>query len=119
MAMHFKATVYDLAEAELTYAPPYSSAKSPVNMAGFVARNIIEGLMPHARFEEALNLDLNKQILLDVRDDAEVKALKLNHSVHISVNELRHGRESELDKSKRFSSTVRWVCVAISRPVTS
>ncbi|NIZ40190.1 FAD-dependent oxidoreductase [Entomospira entomophila] len=102
MAMHFKATVYDLAEAELTYAPPYSSAKSPVNMAGFVARNIIEGLMPHARFEEALNLDLNKQILLDVRDDAEVKALKLNHSVHISVNELRHGRESELDKSKEI-----------------
>ncbi|NIZ47299.1 FAD-dependent oxidoreductase [Entomospira nematocerorum] len=102
MAMHFNATVYDLADAELTYAPPYSSAKSPVNMAGFVARNIIEGLMPHARFEEALNLDLSKQILLDVRDDAEVKALKLNHSIHISVNELRHGRESELDKSKEI-----------------
>ncbi|NIZ19666.1 FAD-dependent oxidoreductase [Entomospira culicis] len=102
MAMHFKGTVYDLAEVELTYAPPYSSAKSPLNMAGFVARNIIEGLMPHARFEEALNIDPSKQILLDVRDDAEVAERKLEQSIHIAVNELRHGRENELDKSKEI-----------------
>lgn len=102
VTMHFKGTVYDLAEAELTYAPPYSSAKSPINMAGFVSRNIIEGLMPHARLEEALNLNINYQQLLDVRDDFEVKTNRLNNSIHIPLNSLRQGREVELDKNKEI-----------------
>lgn len=70
--IHFRGTIHDLADLELSYAPPFSSAKSPINMAGFVGLNISEKLMPVARFEEALELNISTQQLLDVRDDIEV-----------------------------------------------
>ncbi|NIZ41253.1 DsrE/DsrF/DrsH-like family protein [Entomospira entomophila] len=101
--IHFKGTIRDLADLELSYAPPFSSAKSPINMAGFVGLNISEKLMPVARFEEALKLDTTSQQLLDVRDDIEVANKKLEHSIHIPLNDLRHGKHLEkLDKNKEI-----------------
>jgi NADPH-dependent 2,4-dienoyl-CoA reductase/sulfur reductase-like enzyme/rhodanese-related sulfurtransferase len=98
----FKGTMEDLSELELAYAPPYSSAKSPANMAGFVGRNIMDGLMPVAQFDEALNLKAD-QLLLDVRDASEVQAATLPNSIHIAVNELRHGKDlNKLDKNKEI-----------------
>ncbi|NIZ46317.1 DsrE/DsrF/DrsH-like family protein [Entomospira nematocerorum] len=101
--IHFRGTIHDLADLELSYAPPFSSAKSPINMAGFVGLNISEKLMPVARFEEALELNISTQQLLDVRDDIEVANKKLANSIHIALNDLRHGKNLELlDKNKEI-----------------
>ena len=51
-SIHYRGTVYDLVKIELAYAPPYSSAKDPVNMAGYVACNIIEGLSTPITYDE-------------------------------------------------------------------
>jgi hypothetical protein len=58
--MRLKGGVSDLTELELSYAPPYSSAKDPVNMAGFVAGNAISGLSPLTTLEEIRNRDRDK-----------------------------------------------------------
>ena len=50
--MRLKGTIYDLTELELAYAPPYSSAKSPANMAGFVAENVLQGRMDVYRWKD-------------------------------------------------------------------
>lgn len=89
-------TIDDLADLELAYAPPYSSAKDPVNMAGFVAENMLEGVV------ESINWnDLGKYpdaVLLDVRDKEEEELGAIPGSTLIPVNELR-GRLGELDKN--------------------
>src|SRR5579864_5526829 len=68
-AIQFRGTVHDLAEAELCYAPQFGAAKDPVNLAGFIAANSLNGDMPLAPWEEA-----GQGFLLDVRDPAEVAA---------------------------------------------
>ena len=88
-----------LKELELAYAPPYSSAKDPVNMAGFVAENILRGLVKLADWNEPDN-DLNA-VLLDVREDAERMAYELPNAVCIPLGDLRD-RLGELDKSKKY-----------------
>ena len=50
-AMHFNASVFDLKQLELAYAPPFSSAKDPVNMLGFVAENVVNGLVSFAKWD--------------------------------------------------------------------
>ncbi len=95
-------TVFDLEELELAYAPPYSSAKDPVNMAGFVASNILKGDLVNIHWNEVDDLDREKEVLLDVRDDEEVDMhAVINDAVHIPLNQLRK-RLSELDKEKTY-----------------
>lgn len=95
-------TVYDLEELELAYAPPYSSAKDPVNMAGLVACNILRGDLENVHWNNIGDLDMSSHLLLDVRDNEEVELHEsLKGSIHIPLDELRK-RLSELDKDKTY-----------------
>lgn len=93
-------TIYDLKDLELAYAPPFSSAKDPVNMAGFVAENMLKGLVRFISYQDFEQLDLNNVIVLDVGESVEREAFSLPNSMHIPLGELRD-RLHELDKSKR------------------
>ncbi|GIG41742.1 FAD-dependent oxidoreductase [Cellulomonas phragmiteti] len=81
-------TADDLAELELAYAPPYGSAKDPVNMLGFVAQNALDGTMPQW---QAADLDevLATSLVLDVRSAAERAVAHLPASLHVPHTELR------------------------------
>ncbi len=100
-ALRHGLTVYDLAELELAYAPPYGSAKDPVNIAGFVAQNILEKRMPVFYAEDAASIDRATHILLDVRTKTENEQGAIENSVCIPVDELRN-RLGELDKRKEI-----------------
>ncbi|MHC5001037.1 MAG: FAD-dependent oxidoreductase [Planctomycetota bacterium] len=93
-------TVQDLKDLELTYAPPYGSAKDPVNYAGFVASNVISGDMPICHAQDAL-APADNQLLLDVRTAAEVQAGTIAGAVNIPVDDLRN-RLNELPKDKEL-----------------
>jgi NADPH-dependent 2,4-dienoyl-CoA reductase/sulfur reductase-like enzyme/rhodanese-related sulfurtransferase len=93
-----KKTIYDLVEFEHGYAPPYSSAKDPVNMAGFVAENILLDRL-RVFYRDQLNTIQTDDILLDVRTVAEYNAGKIGDAINIPVDELR-SRLSELPKGK-------------------
>lgn len=93
-------TVNDLEELELAYAPPYSSAKDPVNMAGYVASNILKGDVEVLYWDDIDCLDMDTHVFLDVRDKAEVKLMGgIPGFINIPINELRI-RMQELDKGK-------------------
>ena len=95
-------TVYDLEELELAYAPPYSSAKDPINIAGFVAANILKGDMENINWDEFSDLDREKDILIDLRNQDELDAAGvIEGALHIPLNELRE-KLPELDKEKRY-----------------
>ncbi len=98
-AIRFNGTVYDLAELELSYAPPYSSAKDPVNMAGFVAQNVLAGKSNMITWDEVSKLNKHDYILLDVRTEEEFIRGHVNGAVNIPLDSLRE-RISELDKTK-------------------
>jgi peroxiredoxin family protein/rhodanese-related sulfurtransferase/TusA-related sulfurtransferase len=99
-AMHFGATVYDLEELELCYAPPYSSAKDPVNMAGFSADNILSGIVKNITFGELKTLPQDV-VYLDVRTAAEVSMGAIPGSINIPVDSLREKMQT-LDKDKTY-----------------
>ncbi|KOA21390.1 coenzyme A disulfide reductase [Clostridium homopropionicum DSM 5847] len=94
-------TVTDLTELELCYAPPYSSAKDPVNMAGFVAENIIAGRSEVVLPRDLDSRDRDKIILLDIRTDLEQEMGTIAGSLHIPLQQLRN-RLDEVDKSKEI-----------------
>ncbi len=98
-ALRYGGTVQDLTELELAYAPPFSSAKDPVNMVAFTAENILLGKTGVAQYYEAVGFDKEKTVLVDVRDLKERERGFIEGSVHIPVNDLRE-RLGELDKSK-------------------
>lgn len=88
-AMRFGGSIYDLKRLELAYAPPYSSAKDPVNLAGYAAENILTGDQPAFLWRELDQLGPDEALLLDVRDPSEVERGKLEGSINIPLNELR------------------------------
>jgi NADPH-dependent 2,4-dienoyl-CoA reductase/sulfur reductase-like enzyme/peroxiredoxin family protein/TusA-related sulfurtransferase/rhodanese-related sulfurtransferase len=97
--------IYMLQELELAYAPPYSSAKDPVNMLGYVAENILTGMV---KFTEAHELDAelaaqedNGITVLDVSEDMERMVFSIPGSVHIPQGQLRD-RIGELNRSKHI-----------------
>ena len=92
-------TIYDLIELEHAYAPPYSSAKDPIAIAGYVAANIISGAMPVIYWREVRELDLQKVTLLDVRTSEEYAFGTIRGAINIPVDELRF-RLNELPKEK-------------------
>lgn len=93
-------TVHDLKDLELSYAPPYGSAKDPVNYAGFVASNVLSGDMRACTVEEMLEPS-NDQLILDVRTPAEVLGGTIPGAVNIPVDELRR-RMNELSRDKEI-----------------
>ncbi len=100
-AIRAKMTAADLQALDLCYAPPYSSAKDPVNMAGYVIENVRAGCKQfHWNDLPAVYADPNA-VLLDVRTAAEFAAGHFAGALHIPVDELR-GRMGELDKSKKL-----------------
>ena len=99
--MRLNGTIYDLAELELSYAPPFSSAKDPVNMAGFVAENLLTGKTDVFTLEELEVRDKDNTMLLDVRTEVEFNNGHIDGAVNIPVDMLRE-RLGELDKSKEI-----------------
>ena len=98
-AIRFGATVKDLTNIELAYAPPFSSGKDPINMAGFVAENVVNGLVKQAVWNEA---DTDKEsVILDVREQAELDVFAIDGAVNIPLGQLRK-RINELDKNKKY-----------------
>ncbi|MFW6022387.1 MAG: CoA-disulfide reductase [Halanaerobiaceae bacterium] len=95
-------TIFDLQELELAYAPPYGSAKDPVNMAGYAAGNIFKNHVTPIYWDEIDDIDRDKTIILDVREPIEVKFGKIEDSVNIPLNDLRD-RLDELDKDKEIA----------------
>ncbi len=99
MAIQMGATVYDLEEAELCYAPQFGAAKDPVNVAGMIASNVMRGDLELVDWE-ALRQD-TPRVLLDVRDPGEFGAAHVPGAVNIPLNELR-GRLGELPMDKEI-----------------
>ena len=95
-------TVFDLPELEFTYAPPFGSAKDPVNMLGYAALNLIEGLSDNIQWYQ-LEEELAKgKKFLDVRTSGEFQSGRLKvDTIHIPLNELRE-RLDELDKNQAY-----------------
>ena len=82
-------TVYDLLKLEHAYAPPFSSAKDPVAIAGYVANNIINGTMPVITWREILSVSPDDVFLLDVRTREEYAFGAINGAVNMPLDELR------------------------------
>lgn len=96
VAIQMGATIYDLEEAELCYAPQFGSAKDAVNFAGMVAANVLRGDMPLAHWE-----DTKGAFLLDVRDPVELVVEKVPAAVNIPLGQLR-SRLGELPRHREI-----------------
>lgn len=99
--MKFGGTIEDLEELELAYAPPFLSAKSPANMAGFVAENDLTGKCSLITPAELESYDPQTQMLVDVRDELELEGGTIAGAVNIPLDSLRE-RAGELDKNKEI-----------------
>lgn len=93
-------TIHDLPELEFTYAPPFGSAKDPVNMAGYAALNLIEGVSESIQWYELESKQEEGYLLLDVRNEGELeKNGRLKGALNIPLDQLRE-RLSEVPKDK-------------------
>lgn len=99
MVIKHKGTIYDLIRLEQAYAPPFSSAKDPIAIAGYTAANIISGKMPVIYWRDIESLDLSKVQLIDTRTPAEFELGTISGAVNIPVDDIRE-RMGEIDKSK-------------------
>ncbi len=101
-AIHGGMTVFDLEELELAYAPPYSSAKDPVNIAGFVASNLIKGDVKNVYPQEVDDLDPKGHLFLDLRSKTEIKVSgAIQGALNIPVDNLRDQLKA-LDREKNY-----------------
>jgi NADPH-dependent 2,4-dienoyl-CoA reductase/sulfur reductase-like enzyme/rhodanese-related sulfurtransferase len=100
MAIQMGATVYDLEEAELCYAPQFGSAKDPVNFAGMVAADVLRGDMPISHWDST-----DKALLLDVREPVELAVESAPGAVNIPLGQLR-ARLGELPRDRE----IRVIC---------
>ena len=96
-AIRLGAGIRELKELELAYAPPYSSAKDPVNMLGFTAENVCAGVVHFAAWDAVEKTP--DAVLLDVREEGELMAFTLPGAKHIPLGELRL-RLRELEKGR-------------------
>lgn len=88
MAIQMRATVFDLEQAELCYAPPFGSAKDPVNMVGFIAANALRGLTQPLHFADLEQVAVGS-VVLDVRTVKEYEAGAIPQAINIPLEELR------------------------------
>ncbi|MDA7026750.1 CoA-disulfide reductase [Bacillus sp. CLL-7-23] len=98
-AIKGKLSVFDLTELELAYAPPFSSAKDPVNMAGYVAANILEGGLETVQWHKIDEIVENGGFLIDVREPHERKQGFIKGSLNIPLSEIRD-RLEEIPKDQ-------------------
>lgn len=98
-AMRAGMTVFDLQKLELCYAPPYSSAKDPVNMAGYTASNILNGDVHVFHANEVEKIDFDKALLLDVRTEEEYGEGSIPNSQNLPLDSIRD-RIAEIPKDK-------------------
>jgi NADPH-dependent 2,4-dienoyl-CoA reductase/sulfur reductase-like enzyme/rhodanese-related sulfurtransferase len=96
MAIQLGATVYDLEESELTYAPQFGSAKSPVNFAGMVAADVLRGDMPVGHWDA-----IGDEVLLDVRNPEELAVESVPGAINIPLPLLR-ARLHELPRDREI-----------------
>ena len=101
-AIHFRGSIYDLTEMELAYAPPYSSAKDPVNMAGYAAANILEKLSSPITQQELDATDPRDDWqLLDIREEPETAMGMIPGAIRIPLTALRK-RMGELNPRQKY-----------------
>lgn len=93
-------TIFDLPELEFTYAPPFGSAKDPVNMLGYAAINLAEGISESIQWYQ-LKEEQQKRQLLDVRNPKELANGRFPDAINIPLNQLRE-RISELDSTQDY-----------------
>jgi rhodanese-related sulfurtransferase len=98
MAIQKNATVFDLEEAELCYAPQFGAAKDPVNMAGMIAGNVLRGDVPLAPWEA---LPATQAMLLDVREPSEYTAGHIKGAVNLPLPQIRD-RLKELPRDREI-----------------
>lgn len=84
-AIQRNSTIYELIEFEHAYAPPYSSAKDPINMAGFVAENILQGRLNIFYWDQFEQIT-NEELLIDVRTKEEFEEGHILNALHIPVD---------------------------------
>jgi rhodanese-related sulfurtransferase len=96
VAIQMGATIYDLEEAELCYAPQFGSAKDALNFAGMVAADVLDGDMPLAHWEDAQDA-----FLLDVREPMELAVESVPDAMNIPIGQLR-GRLGQLPRDREI-----------------
>jgi rhodanese-related sulfurtransferase len=105
-ALQFNGTVHDLAEAELSYAPQFGAEKDPVNLAGMLAQNALNGDLPLADWEQ---LESSPALRLDVREPDEFAAGHLPDAVNLPLSQLRR-RFVELPREREL-----WICCGVGQ----
>jgi NADPH-dependent 2,4-dienoyl-CoA reductase/sulfur reductase-like enzyme/rhodanese-related sulfurtransferase len=105
-AIQFRGTVHDLAEAELCYAPQFGAAKDPVNLAGMLAENVLNGDMPVADW---LILDRTDALLVDVREPDEFAAGHIPNAINLPLSQMRD-RYGELPTNREI-----WTCCGVGQ----
>lgn len=98
-AIKGKLSVHDLPDLELCYAPPYSSAKDPVNMAGYDALNMLDGLVKTIQWYQIDDVASNDGFILDVREEFELATGYLENSINIPLGQIRANLD-QLPKDK-------------------
>ena len=98
-AVRGKLTAHDLTELELCYAPPFSSAKDPVNMAGYLIENLLSGRVKQIHYCDIDGLDREKYFILDVRKDNEFEEGHIEGAYHMPLDDLRE-RIGEINGAK-------------------
>jgi len=93
-------SIYDLQEIEHAYAPPYSSAKDPVNIAGFVAENILRGRVNIIHWRDIEKLDPENSIIIDNRTAEEFEMSHIEGAINIPIDDLRN-RMTEIPTDKK------------------
>lgn len=94
-------TVYDLQDTEVCYAPPYNSAKDPVNMMGYCGANIMENIVENTQWYEIEDLVRNDEYILDVREEYEVENGSIPNVINIPLGQLRD-RLNEIPKNRKI-----------------
>ena len=98
-AMRGGLTAPELADLELAYAPPFGSAKDPVNMLGYISENVLNGVTPTAQWNEVNSLVSQGWTVVDVRSKGEFDRGHIPNSINISIDEMRE-RINEVPKEK-------------------
>ena len=96
-----QANVRDLISLELCYAPPFSSPKDPVNMVGYMAEDILDGLSENIDYRDLSNALKNGALLIDVRTEKEYQNGHLDNAVNIPLDSIRI-RLNEIDKNREI-----------------
>lgn len=100
LAIQAKLPIYELAKAELSYAPPFGSAKDPINMIGYISENLKNKLVEQFHIEEIESLKKDKNnLFIDVRSEDEYQSGHIDGAINIPLDELRN-HLNEIDKNK-------------------